>query len=100
MNDSVSLVRALIWLTGTLGASLIGVVLFGIRRHLTEQRDQAAAMHALENTAITTTEFNRWTARMDKRIERLEAHFDQQFSQLREDNRQIVGPVLEFIKKS
>ena len=56
-------------------------------------------MRALENTAITTSQFTGFSQRIDKRLEKLQVHFDGQISELRSDNRKIVSTVVELLNK-
>jgi len=93
------LVRVLFWALTVLSTGTVGVIVFGVRRHLENQRTQTENMRALESTAITTTQFTGFAQRIDKRLEKLQTHFDGQVSELRNDNRKIVASVVELLKK-
>jgi len=98
--DPISLAQMLLWLVGALGTGLVAVIVFVAKRHMSEQERRREEMRALENTVIKTTAFNQWTSRIDKRFESMEAHFDDQIGQLRNDNRKIVSTVVELLKRN
>lgn len=99
MTDTVALTEALLWLVGILGASLVSVVVFGVRRYLDADAKRREEMRVLENTVITTSQFNQWTARLDRRIESMETRFDSHISELRSDLRKIVASIVELLNK-
>lgn len=98
--DPITLAEMLLWLVGALGTALVTVIWFGVSRHLKEQERRRVEMRALENSVIKTAQFNQWTNRIDKRFESMEAHFDDQIGQLRNDNRKIVSTVVELLKQN